>query len=99
MTGWDAGPRAVVTENGAQSGRRQRLPAVWTFGHYEDLLRIGLRTFREQIGPDQTGNLRVQGNASLLVALANNAHPSAWNIHVANLQAQDFGRTQTAQEH
>src|SRR6266542_6201876 len=69
-----------------------------TFSHDEDLTRAGFGTFREQIGLDQTGDLRVQRNASLLVTLANDAHPSAGYNHVAHLHAQHFGRTQTAQE-
>ena len=99
MASSHTGASAMVAEDGTQSGRRQRFATVWTFGHDEHLTRISFRSFRKQIALNQTGDLRIQRNPSLLVALTNNTCPSERNIHVTDLQAQDFGGTQSTQQH
>ena len=65
VAAWDASRRPVIAKDRAQARRGQRLTAVRSFGHHEQAGGLGLWTFGQQVGLNDTGHVHVEWNTAL----------------------------------
>ncbi len=99
MTAWDASRRPVIAKDRAQARRSQRLTAVGSFGHHEQAGGLGLGTFGEQVGLNDTRHVHVEWNTTFFGPFAAHTQPPPTDVDITNIESQHFTGPQAAKDH
>src|SRR6516165_1611036 len=95
----DLTPHSMMTEQRAEPGGSQGLPALAAFERDEQRRRVGQRPFQAQIVSEYLKDFRGQRHQALLVSFAMDAHLAFGELHIFQFQCQDLAGTQTIKEH
>src|SRR5213592_1716795 len=89
----------MMAEQGAQSGRCQRLSTMAAFEADEQSRPVGERSFQPQIIFQDVDNFLGQRQEALLVSLTADAHLGRGPLEILELESEDFTGPQAIEQH